>query len=115
MAEDYGRIRDLIEKVVPGFSDFNERVQRDGGFYLPNSAKNRVWDTPGGKAVFSLAMMDVFESPAGHLILQTLRSHDQFNTTIYGLDDRYRGITNARRILLVNPDDLRERDIAHVH
>lgn len=112
LAEDYSRIRDLIEKVIPGFSDFNERAQRDGGFYLPNSAKNRVWDTPGGKAVFSLAVMDVFETSEGRLILQTLRSHDQFNTTIYGLDDRYRGITNARRIIFVNPDDLRERDIA---
>lgn len=111
LAEDYDRIRSLIERVVPGFDDFNSRVLEAGGFYLPNSAKQRVWDTPTGKASFSLSNMDVFEVPAGRLVLQTLRSHDQFNTTIYGLDDRYRGIANARRIILVNPEDLKERGI----
>ena len=112
LAEDYDRIRSLIERVVPGFEDFTDRAQQAGGFYLPNPAKQRVWDTPGGKANFSLSNMDVFEVPPGRLVLQTLRSHDQFNTTIYGLDDRYRGIANGRRIILVNPDDLKERGIA---
>ena len=111
LADDYDRIRSLIERVIPGFGNFNERVNQPGGFYLPNPAKQRVWDTPGGKAGFSLAAMDVFEAAPGRLVLQTLRSHDQFNTTIYGLDDRYRGIANARRIVLVNPEDLRERGI----
>jgi molybdopterin-dependent oxidoreductase alpha subunit len=111
LAEDYDRIRNLIERVIPGFTDFNARVSEPGGFYLPNSAKQRVWDTPSGKASFNLAEMDVFEPSPGRLVLQTLRSHDQFNTTIYGMDDRYRGIANARRIILVNPDDLRERGI----
>jgi len=112
LAGDYDRIRDLIERVIPGFDDYNQRAQEPGGFYLPNAAKQRVWQTPGGKAGFGLAPMDVFEVAAGRLVLQTLRSHDQFNTTIYGLDDRYRGIGNARRIILVNPEDLQERGIA---
>ncbi len=112
LAEDYDRIRSVIERVVPGFDNFNDRARQAGGFYLPNPAKQRVWETPGGKANFSLSNMDVFEVPAGRLVLQTLRSHDQFNTTIYGLDDRYRGIANGRRIILVNPDDLKERGIA---
>jgi molybdopterin-dependent oxidoreductase alpha subunit len=112
LAEDYDRIRSLIERVVPGFDDFNRRVQDAGGFYLPNAAKQRVWNTADGKAVFSLSNMDVFEVSSGRLVLQTLRSHDQFNTTIYGNDDRYRGISNGRRIILVNPDDLKDRGIA---
>ena len=112
LADDYDRIRSLIERVVPGFDDFNHRVLEAGGFYLPNPAKQRIWETPSGKASFSLAPMDVFEVSPGRLVLQTLRSHDQFNTTIYGLDDRYRGISNARRIILVNPADLQERGIA---
>ncbi len=111
LAEDYDRIRDLIERVVPGFENFNNRVSEPGGFYLPNAAKERRWNTPSAKAVFSTATMDVFEPAPGRLVLQTIRSHDQFNTTIYGMDDRYRGISNARRIILVNPDDLRERGI----
>jgi molybdopterin-dependent oxidoreductase alpha subunit len=112
LAEDYDRIRSLIERVIPGFGNYTDRANDSGGFYLPNPAKNRVWDTPTGKASFSLAAMDVFEAAPGRLVLQTLRSHDQFNTTIYGMDDRYRGISNARRIILVNPEDLRERGVA---
>jgi len=112
LAEDYDRIRSLIERVVPGFENFNQRVCQDGGFYLPVLAKQRVWDTPSLKAEFGLAEMDVFEVSPGRLVLQTIRSHDQFNTTIYGMNDRYRGIGNARRIVLVNPEDLRERGIA---
>lgn len=111
-AEDYDRIRGLIERVVPGFEKFNLRVLQDGGFYLPNPAKERVWDTPSGRAEFGHAAMDVFEVPQGRLVLQTIRSHDQFNTTVYGMNDRYRGIGNARRIVLVNPEDLEERGIA---
>ncbi|RYD26231.1 MAG: hypothetical protein EOP87_23070, partial [Verrucomicrobiaceae bacterium] len=105
-------IRSLIERVVPGFDRYNDRAQQDGGFYLPNDAKQRIWNTSNGMANFSLAAADVFEPASGRLVLQTIRSHDQFNTTIYGPDDRYRGISNARRILLVNPEDLKERGIA---
>jgi len=112
LAEDYDRIRDLIEKVIPGFENFNERVLQHSGFYLPNPAKTRVWETPTGKAAFGLSKMDVFQAAPGRLTLQTLRSHDQFNTTIYGSNDRYRGISNARRIVFVNPDDLAERGLA---
>lgn len=112
LAEDYDRVRSLIERIVPGFDKFNERVSEDGGFYLPNPAKKRVWDTPSLKAEFGVSEMDVFEVSPGRLVLQTIRSHDQFNTTIYGMNDRYRGIGNARRIVLVNPEDLCERDIS---
>ncbi|MEO7100814.1 MAG: FdhF/YdeP family oxidoreductase [Luteolibacter sp.] len=112
LAEDYDRIRSLIERIIPGFENYTDRVDEPGGFYLPNPAKQRHWETPSGKASFSLAAMDVFEAAPGRLVLQTIRSHDQFNTTIYGLNDRYRGISNARRIVFVNPDDLRERGIA---
>jgi len=112
LAEDYDRSRSLIERVVPGFKNYSDRAEEAGGFYLPNAAKQRVWETPSGKASFSAATMDVFEAAPGRLVLQTIRSHDQFNTTIYGLNDRYRGISNARRIVFVNPEDLRERGIA---
>jgi molybdopterin-dependent oxidoreductase alpha subunit len=112
LAEDYDRIRALIERVVPGFENYNERVTEPGGFYLPNAAKQRIWNTPEGKAVFSVAAMNRFEPAAGRLVLQTIRSHDQFNTTIYGPDDRYRGISNARKIILVNPEDLLERGLS---
>jgi anaerobic selenocysteine-containing dehydrogenase len=111
LAEDYDRIRSLIERVIPGFTNYNDRVIQHGGFYLPNPAKERRWDTPEGKAVFGTAPMNAFEATEGRLILQTIRSHDQFNTTIYGADDRYRGISNARRIILVNPEDLAARGI----
>jgi len=106
LAEDYDRIRDLIERVVPGFENFNERLMTEGGFYLPNAAKDRIWETPERKAVFSTAVMDVFTAGPGRLVLQTLRSHDQFNTTIYGMNDRYRGISHARRIIFLNPQDM---------
>ncbi|HVJ46112.1 MAG TPA: FdhF/YdeP family oxidoreductase [Luteolibacter sp.] len=111
LAEDYDRIRDVIERVIPGFENYNERVIVPGGFYLPNPAKERRWDTPEKKAVFGISRMDVFEPGQGRLVLQTIRSHDQFNTTVYGPDDRYRGISNARRIILVNPEDLAARGI----
>jgi molybdopterin-dependent oxidoreductase alpha subunit len=106
LAEDYDRLRTWIEAVVPGFGNFNERVRRPGGFYLPNAAKERVWHTPDGKANFSVAPLDSFRAAPGRFLLQTLRSHDQFNTTIYGLDDRYRGISGMRDIVFLNPDDL---------
>ncbi|MBB5352770.1 molybdopterin-dependent oxidoreductase alpha subunit [Haloferula luteola] len=111
LAEDYDRIRDGIEAVVPGFESYNQRVVVPGGFYLPNAAKQRVWDTASGKAEFAAAELDAFDPGEGRLILQTLRSHDQFNTTVYGMDDRYRGISHGRRMVLVNPDDLKVRGI----
>ena len=110
-AEDYDRIRELIERVVSGFSQFNQRVREPGGFHLPNPARDRVWETTTGKAMFGTAQPDVFEPASDRLVLQTLRSHDQFNTTIYGNNDRYRGIGNARRIVFVHPQDLLDRGI----
>jgi len=111
---DYDRIRDLIEKVIPGFSSYNQQVRRPGGFYLPNQAKERSWETPSGKAEFSAAAVEQLQVGEDHLILQTLRSHDQYNTTIYGLNDRYRGIGMGRRIIFLNPDDMKARGIAPV-
>jgi molybdopterin-dependent oxidoreductase alpha subunit len=106
LAEDYDRLRTWIEAVVPGFHDFNTRVRRPGGFYLPNAAKERVWHTPTGKANFSAAPLAGLTAAEGRFLLQTLRSHDQFNTTVYGLDDRYRGISGMRDIVFLNPEDL---------
>jgi molybdopterin-dependent oxidoreductase alpha subunit len=106
LAEDYDRLRTWIEAVVPGFENFNARVRQSGGFYLPNAAKDRVWNTPNAKANFSSAPLDAIRASEGRFLLQTLRSHDQFNTTVYGLDDRYRGISDMRDIVFLNPDDL---------
>ncbi|MFD5800530.1 FdhF/YdeP family oxidoreductase [Streptomyces sp. NPDC127020] len=109
---DYGTIRDRISRVVPGFEDFNARVARPGGFRLPNPVADRVFPTPGGKAVFTCNAFTAPQVPEGHLLLQTLRSHDQWNTVPYAPDDRYRGIRNARRVVLVNPADLDTLGIA---
>ncbi|MEU6441052.1 FdhF/YdeP family oxidoreductase [Streptomyces sp. NPDC047046] len=105
-AADYGRVRDRIARVVPGFEDFNARVARPGGFALPHAPRDeRRFPTATGKANFTAAPVEFPRLPAGRLLLQTLRSHDQYNTTIYGLDDRYRGIANGRRVVLVHPED----------
>ncbi len=104
---DYDLIRDHIEAVVPGFERFNERLADPAGFVLPHPPRDsRSFDTPSGLARFSVNELDVVDVPPGHLLLQTLRSHDQYNTTIYGLDDRYRGIKGGRRVVFVHPDDL---------
>ncbi|MBT2397722.1 FdhF/YdeP family oxidoreductase [Streptomyces sp. ISL-100] len=111
--KDYGTIRDRISRVVPGFEDFNARVARPGGFTLPHAPRDeRRFNTPTGKANFTAAPVEYPKLPEGRLLLQTLRSHDQYNTTIYGLDDRYRGIKGGRRVVLVNPDDARELGLA---
>ncbi|MEV6122647.1 FdhF/YdeP family oxidoreductase [Streptomyces sp. NPDC052077] len=103
---DYGAVRDRIARVVPGFEDFNARVARPGGFALPHAPRDeRRFPTATGRANFTAAPVEYPRLPEGRLLLQTLRSHDQYNTTIYGLDDRYRGIRNGRRVVLVNPED----------
>lgn len=103
---DYDLIRDRIARVVPGFADFNTRVRRPGGFTLPHAPRDsRTFPTATGKANFTAAPVEYPKVPEGRLLLQTLRSHDQYNTTIYGLDDRYRGIKGGRRVVLVHPDD----------
>jgi formate dehydrogenase major subunit len=107
MAEDYDVIRNHISRVIPGFEDYNRRVRTKNGFVLPSPPRDtRTFATDIGKARFTVSPLEYLQAPAGHLILQTLRSHDQYNTTIYGLDDRYRGISNARKIVLVHPEDL---------
>ncbi|MFJ7050615.1 FdhF/YdeP family oxidoreductase [Streptomyces albidoflavus] len=103
---DYGTIRDRISRLIPGFEEFNARVDRPGGFTLPNPVNEGVYPTPSGKAVFTRNEFTMLRAPEGHLILQTLRSHDQWNTVPYAMNDRYRGIHNARRVVLVNPADL---------
>ena len=102
---DYNRIRDHIEHVVPGFENFNERIAQDV-FYLPNAARDhRKFNNEIGKALFAVHPIPHNELEPGKFILMTIRSHDQFNTHIYGLDDRYRGIYNGRRVLYMNPED----------
>ncbi|WP_340562374.1 FdhF/YdeP family oxidoreductase [Streptomyces sp. GSL17-111] len=104
--QDYGHVRDRIARVIPGFEDFNTRITHPGGFTLPHAPRDeRRFPTATGKARFTAAPVEHPEIPPGRLLLQTLRSHDQYNTTIYGLDDRYRGIKGGRRVVLVHPDD----------
>ena len=109
LVEDYDRIRDLIARVVPGCEDMNRRVRQKGGFYLPNAARDGDYKTKTGKATFVVSAIESIPLEAGQFLLTTLRSHDQFNTTIYGLDDRYRGIVHGRRVVLINPHDMNER------
>jgi formate dehydrogenase major subunit len=107
MGEDYGLIRAGIERVVPGFDDFERRATQPGGFVLPHPPRDsRTFATPSGRAHFTASSLEIIEVPPGHLLLQTLRSHDQFNTTVYGLSDRYRGIEGGRRVVMVGRGDL---------
>ena len=103
---DYDLIRERISRVIPGFEDFNERVREPGGFRLPNPVNEHRYPTPSGKAVFTSNTFDRLRVPEGHLVLQTMRSHDQWNTVPYALDDRYRGIHNGRHVVLVNQADI---------
>ncbi len=108
LGKDYDLIRSHIEKVIDGFKGYNDRVV-DGGFYLPNNAREGDFSSlPDGKAQFSTCRMAEQRLGEGEYMLMTIRSHDQFNTTIYGLDDRYRGVYNERRVLFMNPDDMQQ-------
>ncbi len=108
-AGDYDLIRERIERVIPGFDDFNSRAREPGGFVLPHPPRDsRSFATENGRAHFTVNELDVLRVPPGRLLLQTMRSHDQYNTTIYGLNDRYRGIKGGRRVVMVHPDDLAE-------
>jgi molybdopterin-dependent oxidoreductase alpha subunit len=107
MGDDYTIIRQHIERVVPGFHDVEQRLRQPGGFQLPNGPRDsRTFTTDTGKAHFTINPLTSVHVPDGQLLLQTIRSHDQFNTTVYGLDDRYRGIRGGRRVVLVNPHDV---------
>ena len=107
LAADYDRIRDLIEKVIPGFESYNERVRKPGGFYLPNGPREGNFaGAPGEKAHFTVHPLRKRGLAPNELLMMTLRSHDQYNTTIYGLADRYRGLANERRVILLNAADI---------
>jgi molybdopterin-dependent oxidoreductase alpha subunit len=104
---DYRAIREVVAAVVPGFADYEVRAGRAGGFTLPHPPRDRrQFTTPSGRARFTVNALAPVRVPPGRLLLQSVRSHDQYNTTIYGLDDRYRGVHNGRRVVFVNPDDL---------
>jgi len=106
---DYDLIRHHISHVVAGCTDYNSRIRQEGGFVLPNGPRDsRTFNTPTGKAILTVNELEHVQRPAGTLILQSMRSHDQFNTTIYGHNDRYRGIRKGREVVFVNPDDLAE-------
>lgn len=111
LVADYDRIRDCIERVIPGFEDYNQRVRAPAGFYLPNLARERQFKTDTGRANFTVHEIPHHHLGPGQYLMMTIRSHDQFNTTIYGLDDRYRGIYNERRVVMLNPDDMKEADL----
>jgi molybdopterin-dependent oxidoreductase alpha subunit len=106
LADDYDRIRERIARVVPGFEDFNARIRR-GVFHLPNAPRDRrEWRTPTKRANFFVAPISRPALEPGEYVMMTIRSHDQFNTTVYGLDDRYRGVFGGRRVVFMNADDL---------
>lgn len=109
LVEDYDRVRDLIARVVPGCEEMNRRVRRKGGFYLANAAREDDYRTRTGKANFVVSTIEPVRLRPEQFLMTTLRSHDQYNTTIYGLDDRYRGILHGRRVVLMNSDDMNEQ------
>ena len=102
----YDHIRDAIERSIPGFNDYNKRIREKAGFYLPNGPRVGRFTTQSGKAHFTLSPLPEHTLGNDELVMMTIRSHDQFNTTIYGLDDRYRGIYNERRVILMNKSDI---------
>ena len=107
LCSNYDRIRDHIERTIPGFDEYNRRVRQPGGFYLPNAPRDKQeFPTPTGKAIFFIHPIPRIELEANQLLLMSMRSHDQFNTTIYGEDDRYRGIHGGRRVVFLNADDI---------
>jgi molybdopterin-dependent oxidoreductase alpha subunit len=110
-ASDYNKIRDAIERTIVGFDDYNSRVRENGGFYLPNKPRIGEFPTHNGKANFSTNELTIRKLESDQFLMMTIRSHDQFNTTIYALDDRYRGIKNERRVIFLNPEDMREFDL----
>jgi anaerobic selenocysteine-containing dehydrogenase len=112
LIEDYDNIRNKIEQTIPGFEDYTTRVRIKGGFYLPNNARDNDFSpTDTGKANFSINKPSEIILKENQFLMMTIRSHDQYNTTIYGLNDRYRGILNERRVLLMNESDMKEMNL----
>ncbi|HAN32303.1 MAG TPA: hypothetical protein DCQ06_11960, partial [Myxococcales bacterium] len=112
MAEDYDNVRDVIARAITGFDDYNRRVRQPAGFALPNGPREGRFTTADGFAHFSVHALPDLSLPAGQFWMMTTRTHDQYNTTIYGLDDRYRGIYGGRRVVLMHPDDLDEQGLS---
>ena len=110
-AADYNLIRDSISRVIPGFGNFNARLANEGFFYLPNAARQRIFKTSSGKAKLTVCPIPRHDLQPDEFLLTTIRSHDQFNSTIYGLNDRYRGVFNGRRALFLNPLDMEARNL----
>ncbi len=108
MAADYDNIRDAISRVVPGCENYNERIRTKTGFYMPNPPNRGEFSTPSGKASFAASKLDVIDLPPGRLLMTTIRSHDQFNTTVYEFNDRYRGIRGSRRVIFMNSKNILE-------
>jgi anaerobic selenocysteine-containing dehydrogenase len=108
---DYNLIRDAISRVIPGFENFNERLAKEKLFYLPNGAKHRIFKTSSGKAKLSVCPIPKHELKPEEFLLTTIRSHDQYNSTTYGLNDRYRGVFGGRRVLFLNPLDMEGRNL----
>jgi len=111
LADDYDRVRGHIARVVPGCDGYVERVRQPGGFRMRNAARERVFDTPTGRAAFTVHELPRHDLGPGQLLMMTIRSHDQYNTTVYGPDDRYRGIRGGRHVVLMNADDARDRGL----
>lgn len=111
MMNNYDVVRDHIEATISGFDNYNERVRVPAGFYLPNGARERNFATPNKKANFSVVELPDRKVAEGNFIMMTIRTHDQYNTTIYGMDDRYRGILNERRVVLMNEEDMKTKGI----
>jgi molybdopterin-dependent oxidoreductase alpha subunit len=114
MVDNYDVIRGHIEGSISGFDQFNQKVRKPEGFYLPNGPREGKFTTSSGKAHFSVNALEVQKVQDGRFIMMTIRSHDQYNTTIYGLDDRYRGIENERRVVLMHADDMQEAGLSHL-
>ena len=110
-AADYNLVRDAISRVIPGFENFNARLANEGFFYLPNAARQRIFKTSSGKAKLTVCPIPKHNLEPNEFLLTTIRSHDQFNSTIYGLNDRYRGVFHGRRVLFLNPLDMEERKL----
>ncbi len=111
LAADYNSIRDAISRVIPGFENFNARLAKEKFFYLPNAARQRNFKTSSGKAKLTVCPIPKHELKPEEFLLTTIRSHDQFNSTIYGLNDRYRGVFDGRRVLFLNPLDMQARNL----
>jgi anaerobic selenocysteine-containing dehydrogenase len=111
MVSNYDNIREAIGKVVSGHENYNERIRKSGGFYLPNPPREGKFETETGKALFKASKLEKTKIEPDQLLLTTIRSHDQFNTTIYDYKDRYRGIYGTRRVILMNEKDIADRKL----